>query len=253
LPSRKMLSLLSHSAVAYAPGCTSGAAPRCHVSMSAYEDLEKLAVAQNPILGSMGVWDPLGLTTYTDWEGGESATIGFLRQAELKHGRVAMAAFVGYCVQSNGVVFPGPFFADVAAAGSPPEQWDALPTDTKLAVLGTVGLLEVMGENSKMLDKSGGHYMKGGTPGACPYPLGFTGKLKAERKETLLNVEVNNGRAAMFGIMGFLAAAKVPGSVPALGFIKPYAGEVMAPFTAADASLPFVTQMLGWSSEFAFK
>ena len=35
----------------------------------------------------------------------------------------------------------------------------------------------------------------------------------------------------MIGMMGFLAEAKVPGSVPALsGFIKAYDGEVMAPF-----------------------
>merc|ERR1712216_204479 len=58
-------------------------------------------------------------------------TIGFLRQAEIKHGRVAMAAFVGYCVQSNGVYFPwsltgsGITHANISAAGSPPEQWDA--------------------------------------------------------------------------------------------------------------------------------
>ena len=50
----------------------------------------------------------------------------------------------------------------------------------------------------------------------------------------------------MLGIMGFLAEGKVPGSVPALGSlgIKPYAGEVMAPFSSGDASLPFVADML---------
>ena len=43
-------------------------------------------------------------------------------------------------------------------------------------------------------------------------------------------MEINNGRLAMIGIMGFLAAEKVPGSVPVLSFIKPYAGDVMQPF-----------------------
>jgi len=49
----------------------------------------------------------------------------------------------------------------------------------------------------------------------------------------------------MLGIMAFLSEQKVPGSVPALnGLVKPYAGEVMAPFSASDASLPYVSDML---------
>ena len=50
------------------------------------------------------------------------------------------------------------------------------------------------------------------------------------KKARGLNVEINNGRAAMLGIFGFMAASKVDGSVPALSFIKPYAGDYMQPF-----------------------
>ena len=74
-------------------------------------------------------------------------------------------------------------------------------------------------------------------------PFGFTKKMTAERKEKALVAELNNGRLAMFGIMGFIAASKVPGSVPALeGIIPPYAGEPMGPFTSNDI-LPFIPEM----------
>merc|ERR1719226_307438 len=102
-------------------------------------------------------WDPLSLATQEFWEQSNEATVGFLRHAEIKHGRVAMAAFVGYCLQSNGVIFPWKLtgsvsFSDVAAAGTPPEQWDALPTGAKLQILLFIGFLEFWGVSRYILE-----------------------------------------------------------------------------------------------------
>merc|ERR1711918_327325 len=124
-----------------------------------------------------------------------------------------------------------------------------------------IGFLEVISESTNILEMSDNkHYMRGGKPGAFPKfapwmphpiplelydPFGFSKSASAEKKEKGLVIEINNGRLAMLGIMGFLAEQKVPGSVPALsGIVKPYAGEIMAPFSASDSALPFVSDML---------
>ena len=187
-----------------------------------------------------------------------------------------MAAFVGYIVQSNGIFFPWKLtgdisYADIAAAGGPADQWDAIPTAAKLQILGFIGFLEAIGENSKALEAAGeAHYMRGGKPGFFPPigekdvskaagvphvlpfslfdPFGFSKKRSAEAKERGLVAEINNGRLAMIGIFGFLAESKVAGSVPGLSGlgIKSYGGEVMAPFSAVDSALPFVSDMLSY-------
>ena len=143
------------------------------------EDMIALAKKLNPVVG---FWDPLGIVT----EETSPETIGWFRHAEIKHGRVAMAGFVGYCLQANGFIFPwnlqGPIggtgltdklpaisFQEIAAAGGPADQWDALPTAAKVQLILGVGFLEMWGETSIALEQDGQkHYVRGGKPGYYP-------------------------------------------------------------------------------------
>ena len=234
--------------------------------------LEALAKKLNP---TVGLWDPLGIAETSP------ETIGWFRHAEIKHGRVAMAGFVGYIVHANGIHFPwnlqAPLtlwgadndiaklpvlsFGDISAAGSPPDMWDALPSAAKAQILCVIGFLEMWGETSIALEMDGQkHYVRGGKPGYYPSfkgrfphdvpldlwdPFGFTKKMSPERKEKALLAEVNNGRLAMIGLFGMISASKgliVPG-LDSLG-LDQYKGEVMAPFTAADGALPYVADMV---------
>merc|ERR1719460_44499 len=209
----------------------------------------------------------MNLADYDQFSVGQDASIGFLRQAEIKHGRVAMAGFVGYCIQANGIHFPWKLtgevaYADISAAGSPPEQWDALPTASKVQILLFIGLLELFGESTYILEQSGmKHYMKGGKPGVYPSlkgvmphpvpfdlfdPFGLQKSMSPEKKEKSLLAEINNGRLAMLGIMCCWPSPRCPAPSPALGSagIPSYSGEIMAPFAAGDAAMPFVSDML---------
>merc|ERR1719387_1678517 len=94
-----MLSL-APMAAGYVPmTMPSGTQPSVHMSgeISDKAGLVALAKKLNPVVG---YWDPLNI--------GETSkeNIAWFRQAEIKHGRVAMAAFVGYTVQANGIHFP---------------------------------------------------------------------------------------------------------------------------------------------------
>merc|ERR1719198_1888123 len=222
-------------------------APRTSsIAMMDKAGLAEQAKALNPVIG---YFDPLNLAEGEFWGDSNEATIGFLREAEIKHGRVAMAGFVGYIVHANDIRFPWKPFTpeDVPLGLSPPALWDALPYDAKWQIIGAIGILELWRESSAVLAGDGEkHYMRGGKPGYYPTfdmlphpvplnlfdPFGLQKTMKPEKKAKSLLAEVNNGRLAMIGLMGFLAESKVPGSVPALGKfgIAAYSGELMAPF-----------------------
>ncbi len=84
-----ILATLFSSAAAFAPQATKSTSV---ATQAAKDDLVALAEKSNPVLK---YYDPLQLASTTIWGETNEATIGFLRQAEVKHGRVAMAAFVG--------------------------------------------------------------------------------------------------------------------------------------------------------------
>jgi hypothetical protein len=212
------------------------------IRMDAMADLKAVATKQNP---AIGYFDPLQLSEAEFWGQSSDATIGFLRHAEIKHGRVAMAGFVGYCVHENGIHFPWKPFDTGYEGLAAPAVWDALPKSARLQIILAVGFFEFWSESTYILKEDGqAHYMRGGKPGYFPSfkelphpvpfnlydPFGFAKKMPEEKKAKRLNMEVNNGRLAMIGLMGLLAEAKVPGSVPFLaGLIKQYDGDVMAP------------------------
>ena len=242
---------LAPAAAFVAPSTAS--APLSQVSETK-ADLEAL---QASLLGPPDqYWDPLALASATfDWgPQGEEATIGWLRHSEIKHGRVAMAAFLGFVAQCTPLVSGEhkflPYKGYVAGC-TPQEQWDNIPLYGKLQIFTLIGMLESYGEGAG--DPEGYvHYMKGGKPGYYPPIAGRAGfgqvtldlydpfkfgmrNKSAEARERGLKSEILNGRAAMAGIMGLLSASTVPGSVPFLagieGFPK-YDGNVMIPFSS---------------------
>jgi hypothetical protein len=161
------------------------------------------------------IWDPLGLS-----EQGSDETIAWFRHSEVKHGRVAMAAFVGWWAVGAGLRLPGELaygldFASIPSKGL--EAWDAVPGWGKVQMLLFVGLIEFHDE--LFFSKRGTHYLKGGTPGKNMVPGLFDpfGLSKGKSEQALArgrDSEIKNGRLAMIGVAGLYAAATLEGSVP---------------------------------------
>jgi len=181
-----------------------------------YTCISKEAIMASPnTIEFGGVWDPLGLADY-----GSDETLAWFRHAEVKHGRVAMAAFVGWWAVGSGLRFPGELahgldFSSIPSKGL--EAWDAVPGYGKVQMLLFAGLIEFHDE--LFFSRRGTHYLRGGTPGKNMVPGLYdpAGLSKGKSEEALAkgrDREIKNGRLAMIGVMGMYAAASIPGSVP---------------------------------------
>ena len=158
----------------------------------------------------LGYFDPFGFCT----GGASEGRVRFLREAEVKHGRVAMLAAFGFVVAEG---FHPLFGGGIDAASYVAFQQTPLQDNWKV-VMAIAGVLELVSINSfyfplSILWKDGKRNVslrpweirETHVPGDLGFdPLGFKPKGVTDIREMQAK-ELNNGRAAMIGIAGMVA------------------------------------------------
>lgn len=116
----------------------------------------------------------------------------FYREVEIKHGRVAMLAVVGYIIQELAR-FPGAIDLDGTTFSSIPNgvgAIGAIPSLGWLQIVASIGYWELIGMEDR----------RGSEPG--DFGWGYFGRsLEGEEKKEKLTKEIQNGRLAMLGIL----------------------------------------------------
>ena len=138
------------------------------------------------------VYDPLNLHTKYD--------LNWLREAELKHGRVCMLAVSGWLAVDAGIKFPGAAFEGISAL----DAHDKMVTSGHMwALLAVVSACEAV-HMSVVVPKLDGDWgdWEPGNYGLDPF------NMASERRKI---AELKNGRLAMLGFSGLVTQA-------ALGF-----------------------------------
>ena len=143
----------------------------------------------------LGFYDPLGLV-----DGKDQARFDRLRYVEIKHGRVSMLAVVGYLLTEAGVRFDGNIASDGTKFTDIPSGFaaiKAMPIEGVFQILGTIAFLEAV----VMKDVVGGEFVGDFRNNCIDFGWDtFDEETKLEKR----SIELNNGRAAMMGILGLM-------------------------------------------------
>ena len=181
-----ILASLIASAAAFAPVSQ----PSSKTALAA--DLSKELGAQAPL----GFFDPLGIVA-----DGDKENFDRLRWVELKHGRVAMLAVVGYLVTAAGARFPG---AEDIPSGF--AALSAVPGMVWAQMVATWALMEAANRDQK--DTPGVNSSWSGGEFTGDFRNGFIDfgwdKLSEDQKMKKRATELNQGRAAQMGILGLM-------------------------------------------------
>ena len=185
-----LLATLIASAAAFAPAQVA----QTSTTLNAFEDA---LGAQAPL----GFFDPLGLVS-----DGNEAKFDRLRYVEIKHGRVAMLAVVGYLIEAAGIRLPGAIDYDGDTFADIPAGFDALaaiPSSGFLQMFAFVGILEIF----VMQDVQGtGEFVGDFRNGFIDYGWDtFDEETKLQKRA----IELNQGRAAMMGILALMVHEKL--------------------------------------------
>ena len=192
------------SAAAFAPAPVAKSA-------SALSAFESELGAQAPL----GFFDPLGLLDDADQE-----RFDRLRYVEIKHGRIAQLAFLGNIITRAGVHLPGDIDYSGHSFDSVPNGWAAINGPDAISGSGLAQIILFVGtlELGVMKDSA-----NGAAPGDFPgdfrngaLDFGWD-SFDEETKLTKRAVELNQGRAAMMGILGLMVHEQLGGELPIVG------------------------------------
>jgi len=158
--------------------------------------LEAPACQSSGLPGAEAGFDPLYFSDFLD--------IKWLREAELKHGRICMLAATGYIAQE--------FFALPSYPGyspNPVEAFSSVPSEGLLQIVIFMGWLEVIGNKGKysMAEMFEDPAREPGNLGFDPLKFGDN----AETRARLEMAELKNGRLAMIAFSGMIHQTFVTG------------------------------------------